>query len=230
MAGAWTTGRVALRGGWLPLAAVSLGAWALLFAKGALPILPPLCAPGLHGLAAAGAGIEAALALNPIGAMLPGWLLMLCAMMLPLLHSPLARLCRATAPGRRAQAAMLFVLAYMALWLAAIALLTLASVALRGLGDSAALAIALGLAIVWQGSATKARCLAHCHAAPVSRPARLGSASHGLCAGLACIGSCWAMMLVPLLAGTAHHLAMVAAAGIMLWERHHTGELPRRRK
>jgi predicted metal-binding membrane protein len=107
----------------------------------------------------------------------------------------------------------------------AVALLTLAAVALRIAAGSAAIAltIAAGVAVLWQTTPLKARFLNSCHAI---RPlpafglsAELGSFRYGMQIAFPCIAACWAIMLLPLAGDAGHTIIMAIAAGWMLSER-----------
>ena len=195
-------------------------AW-LLLSGSAIPGLPDFCGPAGHSAAATIAGMTIALRLNPIGPLLLSWLLMLCAMMLPLLGKPIAEV---NALGgsrlRGALAVMAFLTSYTAVWIAVLSLLTAATAGLR-LVTMAAPLIALGIAIAWQATPIKARCLRLCRDATISWPARapeLRGLGHGVAAARACAGSGWALMALPFLFETGHFAVMAAATVVMAWE------------
>ena len=199
-----------LREGW-PLTAASLTAWTLLLFGSFSPILPGLCGPGGALWSSVPAEIENLLRLTPLPQLLLWWLLMLCAMMLPLLHRPIGEV------QARQGSVVRFVAAYLTVWLIAISAITLFSTTLRLLTEARPVtggAIALGLAILWQGTTLKARCLERCTHAPHS-----GSPRAGLTVALACVGACWAWMALPPLFGPAHLPAMAVAAALLLYER-----------
>lgn len=210
------TMRFALPSGW-PLLAVSLAAWALLLSAGRSPMLPAWCGPAGHVLAGVPERLDAMLRLTSPTHLLLSWAMMLCAMMVPLLRRPLAAIAdRGAVAG--------FVAAYVALWMPAIAVIASASTALVLATQAQPLAgalVASGIAVAWQGGAVKAWCLARCHRAPAT-----GGLAEGAAFALACIGACWAAMLLPYLAGSAHVPVMVAVTALLLHERSD----PRRRR
>jgi predicted metal-binding membrane protein len=210
-----------------PLAAPSLLAWALLLSWSIVPILPDLCGPGGHFWTTVPASFEIALRINPLPPLLLSWLVMLCAMMLPLLHAPLLQV-RAGGPVRhRASAVLAFLIAYIAIWMATIVLLVALTSLLRLATASRTLAgplIALGIAAAWQVTPVKRRCLHTCGTAPMPRPGfahELAAARHGVMVAGACVGSCWALMALPFcFEGAPHLMVMAAVALIMLYERY----------
>jgi predicted metal-binding membrane protein len=93
------------------------------------------------------------------------------------------------------------------------------------------LALMTIIAIVWQFSPVKQRCLNRCHAhgelAAFGPAADVDALRFGLTHGVWCVGSCWALMLLPLLVSSGH-VAMMAAVSLWLFaERLDTPTLPR---
>jgi predicted metal-binding membrane protein len=83
-------------------------------------------------------------------------------------------------------------------------------------------ALALLVAAGWQLTAVKAASIRRCHRRPSLSPWGIASVRDaglfGLRHSLACIGTCWAMMLAVMLSG--HHLAAAAlVTGLALIER-----------
>jgi predicted metal-binding membrane protein len=153
---------------------------------------------------------------------LPGllgmWLLMLAAMMSPVLIGPLRHLGARSLPGHRFAAQALFVAGYAVIWsIAGVLLLAAADVVDRLASPTG---IAVGLAIVWQLTPVKQRCLNGHHIRPslaaFGFPARLGAARFGVRLGVSCIGSCWALMLLPLVLMD-HQLMAMAAITLWIW-------------
>ena len=102
------------------------------------------------------------------------------------------------------RAVLLFLGSYFGVWMLAMAVFALAAVALRIVAGSAAMAfaIAAGAAVLWQMTPAKVLFLNRCHAL---RPlpafglaADIGSLRYGLQVAAPCVGTCWAMMLLPL--------------------------------
>jgi len=213
-----TIGSVRLRHAGLVVPSVL--SWIMLSGS-AIPGLPDFCGPG-HSETALLAGMGTAWRLNPIGPLLLSWLLMLCAMMLPLLGAPIAQV--GTLCGsrfRRALAVIAFLSSYAAVWLGVLLLLAAATTGLR-LATTMAPLIALGVAAAWQATPIKARCLVRCRAPAMARPG-LAPEVQGLCHGVVtarnCAGSGWALMALPFLFETGHFPMMVLAALIMIWDR-----------
>ncbi|MGY4395273.1 putative metal-binding membrane protein [Sphingomonas sp. UYAg733] len=220
-------GQAARRWRHWPLVAPSLFAWALLLSWSIIPILPDLCGPGGHFWTTVPASFAIALRINALPPLFLSWLVMLCAMMLPLLHTPLAQVRAGSGARRRDAAVAAFLIAYVAVWIAAIVVLVALASLLRLTTASSVLAgplIALGVAAAWQAMPIKQRCLYRCGVAPMPRSGfvhELNAARHGVMVGAACVGSCWALMALPFFfTGAPHILVMAAVALIMLYERY----------
>src|SRR3954447_2197792 len=209
-----------------PIVASSAVAWVLVVALDHSVLVPYLCAsnatPVWNGLAA----FVAAISVNGWAGQALSWFVMLLAMMTPLLWQPLAHVWDRSLAERRMRAVLLFLGSYFGLWMLAMAVLALAAVALRIVAGSAAIAfaIAAGAAVLWQMTPAKARLLNRCHA---MRPlpafglaADVGSLRYGLQVAAPCIGTCWAMMLLPLASDAAHLVVMAMTALGMLSERY----------
>lgn len=164
-----------------------------------------------------------------VPAVLLSWLAMLMAMMAPLLAQPIAHLRRRSLPRRRLPAIALFVAGYVAVWLAAGIALTALALAL-GTG-APAFTIAVLLALAWQAAPFKQLCLNRCHRLPrlsaFGLEADADALRYGVSHGMWCIGACWALMLLPLAAGSAHVAAMAAVTLLLLVERHRPARPPR---
>jgi predicted metal-binding membrane protein len=151
---------------------------------------------------------------------LPGflgmWLVMVTAMMSPLLIGPLRHIGARSLPRRRASARALFVVAYAVGWSVAGMLLLLVVDVLDRTGPSAL--IAISLAVAWQCSPAKQRCLNRQHGYP-PLAAFGASADHaavrfGARQSAWCVGSCWALMLLPLILPSGPPVPMLA---VSLW-------------
>ena len=113
---------------------------------------------------------------------------------------------------------LLFVMAYDGVWtLGGIALLGVASLLER---THAAVAIALSVAIFWQLTPIKQRCLNRHHSRPslatFGGAADLDASWFGARSGCWCFGSCWSLMLLPLVVMSSQ-LAVMAAVTIWIW-------------
>jgi predicted metal-binding membrane protein len=124
---------------------------------------------------------------------------------------------------RRGRAMAEFSLAYLAVWTAVglVALRTLAWLPVEA--GVAALAVTLAAAAAWQLTPWKRRWLRDCHRAvplpPTGWAAERGAVRFGVRNGLACVGSCWCLMLVMLVAPGAHLVWTVALTGVITTER-----------
>ena len=153
------------------------------------------------------------------------WLLMLAAMMPPLIVAPLRHARERSFAHRRARAMFLFVIGYGAVWMTAgIGLQVMALAAQLASSDTlTCLALSASAAALWQVSPAKQWCLNRCHRRP--QLAAFGAAADraafdfGLSHGAACVGACWALMLLPLFAGQAHLLTMLAVVLFAFAER-----------
>ena len=154
--------------------------------------------------------------------LLIGWALMLTAMMAPLLIPALRHVRARSLRSRRWRAMSLVTVAHAAVWtVGGIVLLAVASL-LRSVTGQPDLAVLLGLdaALAWQLSPLKQYCLnRHCAHPPISS---FGSAADrdalrfGGTHAAWCLGSCWALMLVSLLA-PAWHVAVMLAVSVWMW-------------
>jgi len=93
------------------------------------------------------------------------------------------------------------------------------------------LATAIVVAFVWQLSPAKQRSLNRCHARPAlsafGSAADLDALRFGSMQGIWCVGSCWALMLLPVLVSGWHVAAMAAVALWLSAERLDTPVPPR---
>jgi|HubBroStandDraft_6_1064221.scaffolds.fasta_scaffold151119_2 predicted metal-binding membrane protein len=167
-----------------------------------------------------------ALVLNAPAKFTADWALMVAAMMAPLLLAPLRHGWDRSFARRRARATLLFVAGYAAAWMVAgvvlqatalAALLAMPAAPIGGLGLVAAAAMG------WQVSPAKQWCLNRCHRRPqlaaFGAAADVDALSFGLSNGAACVGTCWALMLLMLLVGSGHFAAMLAVTLFVLAER-----------
>lgn len=113
------------------LAGLSAAAWGLLLLGAGGTNVPTLCISATHWLTAAGASLDLTLALNPPGALLMAWTLMLLAMMPPLLTGPLLHVRQRSLARSRAGAMALFAAGYVVAWTAAGAALLAVALAAR---------------------------------------------------------------------------------------------------
>jgi predicted metal-binding membrane protein len=145
---------------------------------------------------------------------------MVAAMMLPLLSAPVRHVRARSFTQRRARAITLFITGYAMIWMAAgvILLALLVVIQLIPLESPLLVASVALIALIWQFSPLKQRCLNHGHAHP--ELAAFGAAGDtdalgfGFTHGTWCVGSYWALMLLPLLISHGHIVVMAAVA---LW-------------
>lgn len=174
-----------------------------------------------HAVVDAGLPASHAWTENAAG-LLIGWALMMTAMMAPLLIPALRHVRARSLRSRRWRAVSLVTVAHAAVWtVGGIVLLAVASL-LRSVTGQPGLAVLLGLdaALAWQLSPLKQYCLnRHCAHPPISS---FGSAADrdalrfGGTHAAWCLGSCWALMLVSLLA-PAWHVAVMLVVSVWMW-------------
>lgn len=159
------------------------------------------------------------------GLLATGWLLMLMAMMAPTLVAPLLHVHQRSFRHRRARSLALFGLGYFAVWLLAGTALTLLQLMVLSMSpaDGWPALAALLLALLWQCSPAKQTCLNRSHnhreLAAFGRAADRDALVFGLSHGVWCFGSCWALMLLPMLWVQGHLAAMLVVAAVMVGER-----------
>jgi predicted metal-binding membrane protein len=200
----------------LPVLAVCAAAWA------AVLVGTPMAdeAEQHHHAVAPGQG-----ALTAAGPWLVGWVVMLTAMMAPTLLELVRHVHARTRPRLRGVVLGLVLLAYASVWTVAGLALTAAATSLRGLGlpAGATLALAGGIAVGWQATPAKQRCLNRLHAHPAMAAFGARACVDGLRLGTRhggwCVGSCWALMLLPLVLTTGHVAAMVVVS-LWVWAEH----------
>lgn len=171
------------------------------------------------------ASLQMLLAMNPPASLAVGWALMLVAMMSPVLVPPLYYIRLRSFTHRRVRSIAFFLAGYAAIWMAAGVVLLAIEVAVKLLVPQSYLAAAavVLIASVWQFSPIKQRCLNRCYAHPAL--AAFGGAADfdalrfGMTHGAWCVGSCWALMLAPMLLPRAHLLAMAVVALLIFSER-----------
>ena len=167
-------------------------------------------------LVESGAGGTHHLGGTPVGPAV-AWLLMVTATMLPLLTAPLRHVRARSFARRRTRSVTLFLAAYLAVWAAAGVPLVRVSV-LGPQSGAAVLLVAVAVVVAWQCSPVKQRCLNRLHAHPplaaFGTAADLAALRFGSTHAVWCVGSCWALMLLPLLVGYGHLGVMCAVA---LW-------------
>jgi predicted metal-binding membrane protein len=205
---------VAVAGAWVATIAM-LGT---IHDAGGAPGVSTAAMPGMPGMAPAttsgsmilGGGIEM-------------WALMVVAMMVPSALPAVRHVSAGSLRWRRRRAMVSFVFAYVGIWVAVGAAGILVLRASPGLDTELVAAVALALAAGWQLTGYKRRALSDCHR-PSPLPPRGWRATAGVLrfawrGGLACIRSCWALMLAMALARSMLIFWMVAITGIVTVEK-----------
>lgn len=178
------------------------------------------------------ASLQMLLEMNPFSSQLVGWALMVIAMMLPKLILPIQGIYAQSLKRNRFHLALLFVLGYMMVWMIVgflmIILIFLLHLILPG---SYLSAIFLGIiAIVWQFSPIKQKCLNRGHdhwtLPAFGWPACRNAVYYGVAHGAWCVGSGWAIMLLPMLLPSGHNMAMVIVTLIMISEHLEHPQIP----
>jgi predicted metal-binding membrane protein len=204
----------------VPVLFISAAAWVLLVAEPRGTALHTHHLAAMDGTTPSLDSLGLLLAHNPPASLAMGWALMLAAMMAPVLIAPVRHIRDRSFSRRRARAIVLFVAGYAAIWMAAGAMLLALALAVRQAAPESSLPLAMGtiIALVWQFSPVKQRCLNRCHAhgelAAFGLAADIDALCFGWTHGVWCAGSCWALMLLPLLVSRGHVATMAAVA---LW-------------
>jgi predicted metal-binding membrane protein len=180
--------------------------------------------PGMSGIhASGGGGVSVSLFGSGAAVALAIWALMIVAMMVPAALPAAQHVAVNSLRWRRNRAVATFLAVYLSIWIA-FGLLALALSPLWSAADGKlVLAVALALAAGWQLTVYKRRALRDCHRPsplpPSGRRATAAVVRFGWRNGLACIGSCWAMMLAMSVASSMMIFWMVALTGIVLTEK-----------
>ena len=169
---------------------------------------------------------------TPLLPLAASWLLMLVAMMAPVLIPPIRYIRLRSFAHRRARSIALFVGGYAAIWIAVGSVLMPMELAIKWLTPQLYLPAACVsiVALVWQCSPIKQRCLNRCHAhtelAAFGAAADLDAIRFGTRHGLWCAGSCWALMLLPMVLPWGHVPAMAIVSVLIFSERLERPMLP----
>jgi predicted metal-binding membrane protein len=176
------------------------------------------------------------LAMNPPASLAAGWALMLVAMMSPALIPPVRHIRLHSFTHRRARSIVMFVTGYGGIWMAIGGVLLTIELPVKLFAPQSylpAAGVAL-IALVWQFSPLKQRCLNRCHAhselAAFGAAADFDALRFGVTHGIWCAGSCWAWMLFPMLLPHGHVVAMATVAVLIFSERLEPPRPPRWRR
>lgn len=154
------------------------------------------------------------------------WLFMVIAMMFPLLSDPIRQVWTRNFPRKRLTGIFAFLTTYISVWmLIGMVLSAIAAFMQQHSNDNEWLSLgaALSIILLWQSSPWKQACLNHCHILPRISPFGLAAERdcgyYGFVKGAWCVGSCWALMLLPMLAMKSGTLVMLIASVVMFIEQ-----------
>jgi predicted metal-binding membrane protein len=151
-----------------------------------------------------------------------GWLLMLVAMMLPLVTPAIRHVRDRSFARRRHRATAQFLAGYLLVWMLAGAVLMFAALVVRSSVRSEWAPVVVGVAAVlmWQLCPLKQICVNRMHAQPplaaFGIAADLDAVRFGVVHGAWCVGSCWLLMLLPMLFASGH-LAVMVLVTLWMW-------------
>jgi predicted metal-binding membrane protein len=201
---------------------VSLLAWGLLLFNPGNIMTVEHCSVSDAG--ASENSLNMLLDMNPVSSQLAGWGLMVIAMMLPKLIMPINNIYGRSLKRRRLHLSLMFVFSYLAIWMLAGIFIGAVILGLHLLMPGSYLP-AIGLSIIniiWQCSPIKQRYLnkGHDHTilAAFGWPAYRDALRFGVMHGVWCVGSGWALMLLPMLLPAGHNVAMIIVTFMMLSE------------
>jgi predicted metal-binding membrane protein len=179
------------------------------------------------------ASFQMLLDMNPVSSQLTGWGLMVIAMMLPKLIFPVRDIYERSLPRYRLPLSLLFLSGYIAAWMVVGLVMMTVILGLHLLMPGSFLpATGLGIiAMVWQFSPAKQRCLNRGHdhrtLAAFGWPAHRDAWLFGIMHGVWCVGSGWAIMLLPMLLPSGHNMAMIVVTLVMISEHMEHPQIPR---
>jgi predicted metal-binding membrane protein len=164
---------------------------------------------------------------SPLGVIagLPGWSLMVVAMMVPVTLPAVRHVGLNTMRCRRRRAMALYTAVYVGVWVLfgvyALAIEHLLRVHV-GLSEPMLLAVALVAAAGWQLTRAKRRALFACGRTvplpPLGRRADAGCVRYALLQARRCMQSCWAIMLVMVVIGHSSLVWMIALTALVVAE------------
>jgi predicted metal-binding membrane protein len=207
-----------------PVLLISAVTWVLLLVEPGNVRMFAHC-PAISKVMPLSASFRMLLAMNQPASLAAGWMLMLVAMMSPVLIPPVRYIRLRSFAHRRARSIALFVAGYAAIWMALGGVLLAIEVVIKSFAPQSYLPAAgmVLIALGWQFSPMKQRCLNRCHAhrelAAFGAAADLDALRFGMTHGIWCAGSCWALMLFPMLLHRGYVVAMAAVAVVIFSER-----------
>jgi predicted metal-binding membrane protein len=196
-------------------------AWILLIAG---PATLTHCAMTVPGAVTWRGSLQMLVAMNPPASLATGWALMLVAMMSPVLILPIRHVWLQSFRHRRVRSIGLFVAGYSTIWFVAGVFVFAGALTAAVLARQWYLPLAGAfLAALWQFSPIKQQCLnrghAHTPLAVFGFAADRDALCFGLSHGIWCVGSCWALMMFPMLLPQWHLPATAAASFLIFSER-----------
>lgn len=151
------------------------------------------------------------------------WVLMTLAMMGPAALAGVRHTGMNSLSWRRRRAMAEFSVTYLGVWVMFGLLVLGGAASIPGMTGRQALAATLAAAAAWELTPYKWLRLRDCHRSiplpPSGWSAERGALTFGLRSGLACLGSCWCLMLVMLATPGDHLLWMAALTGLVTAER-----------
>ena len=164
---------------------------------------------------------------SPLGVLagLPGWSVMVVAMMVPATLPAVRHVGLNSMRRRRERAMAIYTTVYVGAWalfgVTALGAHHVLTVHL-GVGDTGALALALAVAAGWQLTRAKRRALYACGRTvplpPIGHRADAACARYALLHARRCMQSCWAIMLVMVAVGQSSLVWMVALTALVVAE------------
>ena len=161
-----------------------------------------------------------------------GWTLMVLAMMLPKLISPIEHIFDRSLKRKRISSSLIFIAGYTLVWVILGFFMNLVIVALHSKmpGSYIPALVIGGIALIWQFSPIKQRFLnrGHDHRAikTFGWSASGDAFNFGLEHGIYCFGAGWALMWFPMLLPQGHNLAMLLVMFIMVSEHMEHPQVP----
>jgi predicted metal-binding membrane protein len=208
-----------------PVLIISAVAWLLLLGEPASTPIFAHCPADVNGTMPMFASLQMLLAMSSPLSLAAGWALMLVAMMSPALIAPIQHVRMQSFTNRRLRSIGLFLTGYAVLWMALGGVILTIELAIRVFAHQSYLpaAAAFLVALVWQFSPIKQRCLNRCHVhtalAAFGFTADIDAFRFGFTQGGWCAGSCWALMLFPMLLPQGHVVAMAIVTLLIFSER-----------
>lgn len=173
------------------------------------------------------------LAVNSVSDIMIGWILMVFAMMLPKLIVPIQLINEHCFKHMRLLMVFHFILGYAGVWIFTGFLLNLFILYINSkMPGSFVPAVIIGvIALIWQFSPVKQKCLNKGHHHPVLAAwgiqAYKDAFVFGCTHGFWCVGAGWALMFFPMLLPQGHNFAMLVVTFIMLSEHMEHPQIPR---